>query len=663
MSKKIKQLLRTIKLGTIDRAAQFDADTIDQEARTIELSYSSEEPYERYWGVEILGHDPNEVRLGRINNAGAFLMDHNTRDQVGVVEKAWIDSATRKGRALVRFGKGVRASEIFQDVIDGIRKNVSVSYSVIRMKLMKSEKVNGGTETIDTFRVTEWEPLEISLVSVPADTTVGIGREQDNQNQREVPIETDKEERSNMEKCIICGADLLNGKCPACARAKEDAERAAKIEESRVSEILAIGKKHNLMDDALTFVTGKKSVDEFKNHVIDKISAGQGNDIDGEHRAAATSPDQPIYRGSNATMLGAQLADIRKISDPKYNGDEVRQARSRLDQNNRRYMERMVALAKREDRAAATGGATMGVPADGGMFLQGETVAELMTNGFNNSEILPRMAKRTLTATQFIEVIGIDEQSRRDGSRGGGIRVYNDKELGSVDPSKTQFSKVRVEPKKLTGLFYASEEWERNATFMGQEVRSLFGEEFAFKCQNIAIRGTGAGEGLGALNAPCLVSVAKETGQKSGTILTTNLSKMWARYNGMAKNAAWFINRDCNPQLDELAISVGSGALEPRFVNYGPDGILRIKGAPVIEIEQCESVGTVGDIILADWSQVIAADQGDINEAMSIHVNFIYGQNTYRFTYYFDCQPRWKSAITPFKGSNTVSPLVALASR
>ncbi len=372
-------------------------------------------------------------------------------------------------------------------------------------------------------------------------------------------------------------------------------------------------------------------------------------------------PDAPIYRGSNATMLGAQLADIRTISDPKFTGQEVRDAHSRLEQSQKRYAQRMEALAKKEERAAATGGATLGVPSDGGLFLQGETVVDLMTNGFNNSEILPRMAKRTLTAAQFIEIIGIDEKSRRDGSRGGGIRVYTDKELGSVDPSKTSFNKIRVEPKKLTGLFYCSEEWQKNLTFMGQEVRQLFGEEYAFKCQNIAIRGSGVGEGLGALNAGCLVTVAKETNQAAATINTKNLSKMWARVTG--RNPVWFINRDCGPELDHLSITAGTGALEPRFVTYDAQGIMRIKGAPVVQIEQCETLGTVGDIILADWSQVVAADQGDINEAMSIHVNFIYGQNTYRFTYYFDCQPRWASAVTPFKGANTVSPLVVLATR
>ena len=376
-----------------------------------------------------------------------------------------------------------------------------------------------------------------------------------------------------------------------------------------------------------------------------------------------TVEDQPIYRGSPASALGQQLLDIRTMSRPDvFGGTEVSGARSRLEQVEKRNQAKEEERAKKEGRAAATGGFTVGVPTDGGFFLQGETSVDLMTNGFNNSEILPKTASRTLGAgSQFVEIYGIDETSRKTGSRSGGIRVYTNKELGEFTASKTKFSKIRIEPSKLTGLYNASGEMMRNVTFLGQEMRQLFGEEFAFKCQDLSYRGSGAGEALGILNAGCLVSVVKETGQKAATILTTNLSKMWARFVG--RSPVWFINRDCGPELDQLSITAGTGALEPRFVTYDAQGIMRIKGAPVIPIEQCETVGTVGDILLADWSQYVTANKGDINEAMSIHVNFLYDQETYRFIYYFDGQPRWSSAITPFKGSNTVSPFVVLATR
>ncbi|MCK0533409.1 phage major capsid protein [Sphingobium agri] len=152
-----------------DMQIEVRAEAFDEEARTVELSFSSEEPYERWWGTEILDHADVAVRLGRLNNGGALLMDHNGRDQVGVVERAWISG--RKGRAVVRFGRSARAQEVFQDVVDGIRKLVSVGYRIVEMVLAQRDGDNA------TYRVTDWEPYEISLVSIPADTTVGVGRE------------------------------------------------------------------------------------------------------------------------------------------------------------------------------------------------------------------------------------------------------------------------------------------------------------------------------------------------------------------------------------------------------------------------------------------------------------------------------------------------------
>lgn len=158
---------------SLRRDMQFTvrADAVDEEARTVELSFSSEEPYERWWGIEVLEHATSAVRLGRLNGGGALLMDHNSRDQVGVVEKAWLSGT--KGRAIVRFGRSARAQEVFQDVVDGIRKLVSVGYRIVDMVLAARDGDNA------TYRVTDWEPYEISLVSIPADTTVGVGREGD----------------------------------------------------------------------------------------------------------------------------------------------------------------------------------------------------------------------------------------------------------------------------------------------------------------------------------------------------------------------------------------------------------------------------------------------------------------------------------------------------
>lgn len=156
--------------GVAARSFELDRSAVDAESRTVELAFSSETPYERWFGVEVLSHKDGAVRLQRLQNGGALLMDHNTRDQIGVVESVEIGKG-RVGRALVRFGKSARAEEIFQDVADGIRRHVSVGYIVHEMVLSKQ-----ADNAPDEYLVTDWEPLEVSIVGVPADPTVGIGR-------------------------------------------------------------------------------------------------------------------------------------------------------------------------------------------------------------------------------------------------------------------------------------------------------------------------------------------------------------------------------------------------------------------------------------------------------------------------------------------------------
>jgi HK97 family phage major capsid protein len=378
--------------------------------------------------------------------------------------------------------------------------------------------------------------------------------------------------------------------------------------------------------------------------------------------------DQPAYRGSSATQLGQQLLDIRMLSKPSnFSDKEVREARGRLEKTEKRNAAKLTEQARKENRAAASGGFTVGIPSDGGYFLQGETAVDLMTAGFNNSVVLPRCQSRTLNpGTQFIETIYIDETSRATGSRGGGVRVYTEAELGEYTASKTKFRKTRIEPKKLTGLYYASGEIVRNVTFLGQEMRQLFGEEYAFKAQDLVINGSGAGEPLGILNADSLVTVTEESEQEADTIVTENILKMESRLWRESPGVCYLMNRETKPQISTLSIAVGSGgSLVPIYKQEFYQGVMQasLNGFPAFTIEQAAALGDAGDVILADFGQYVTANKGDINEAMSIHVEFIYDQDTFRFTWYFDGQPKLKSAITPYKGSATVGPFVVIGAR
>lgn len=167
-----ENLQRHLQKGRAERSLLVERAAIDEAARTASLAFASEEPYERYWGVEILDCTPTSMRTGRLRSGANLLCDHDTRDVVGVVESVEI-GADRVGRAVVRFGKSARAEEVWQDVRDGIRRNVSVGYMIHKAQLVETK------DGVETYRVTDWEPFEVSLVSVPADASVGVGRSAD----------------------------------------------------------------------------------------------------------------------------------------------------------------------------------------------------------------------------------------------------------------------------------------------------------------------------------------------------------------------------------------------------------------------------------------------------------------------------------------------------
>jgi len=152
-----------------ERAFMVKREAINADARTVELAFSSETPVERWYGVEILDHSPSSVMLNRLRDGGPVLKDHDACEQIGVVEKVEIGS-DRVGRAIVRFGRGEDAEEVFQDIIDGIRKHVSVGYRIHKVEVTDPESAS------PTYRAVSWEPYEISMVSIPADVSVGVGR-------------------------------------------------------------------------------------------------------------------------------------------------------------------------------------------------------------------------------------------------------------------------------------------------------------------------------------------------------------------------------------------------------------------------------------------------------------------------------------------------------
>jgi HK97 family phage major capsid protein len=225
---------------------------------------------------------------------------------------------------------------------------------------------------------------------------------------------------------------------------------------------------------------------------------------------------------------------------------------------------------------------------------------------------------------------------------------------------------VDLKLRKVGCLGYTTDELVADAAALGGELEVAFAEELIFQVEDAITEGTGAGQPLGFLNAPCAVSVGKETQQTAATINASNLTKMWARMGSRDKaSAVWLINGDCGPSLDFLSIPAGTSALEPRFVNYSPAGLLTIKGRPVVETEYNPTLGTVGDIVLINLAQYRLIRKSGVETASSVHVRFTTGESAIRAFYRCDGCMMPRSAVTPFKGGSTksLSPVVTLDTR
>ncbi len=274
----MKTVTETKKTGPQYRFFSVRKDAIDAEARTVELAFSSETPYERWFGTEILDHSPQALRLGRLNDGGAVLLDHDTTKHVGVVERVDIGD-DRVARATVRFGKGAEADAAFQDVRDGIRRHVSVGYFIHRMVL--EEKTAEGEQSSETYRATDWEPFEISIVAVPADPTVGIGRaaQQEVQTQfvRSVADEptsiADGKQPADSTTAISAKGAIMSSVTNAPAGAAAEVDPVA-VEKQRVKDLIAIGEaygKYIQPKDIQDAIMNGRSIEQFKDFVMTKM--------------------------------------------------------------------------------------------------------------------------------------------------------------------------------------------------------------------------------------------------------------------------------------------------------------------------------------------------------------------------------------------------------
>jgi HK97 family phage major capsid protein len=319
-----------------------------------------------------------------------------------------------------------------------------------------------------------------------------------------------------------------------------------------------------------------------------------------------------------------------------------------------------------EKQYLAIQGMSETIASDGGYLVMPEFAAGIVDRVYAN-DLWSRTDNYTVSGNNMTFNCNA-ETSRANGSRHGGLRGYWVGEGGTITSSKPTLREVSMKLVKLGVVVYLTNELiDDGGTALQQYVSRKASEEFNFMIGDSLINGTGAGQPLGILNAPSLVSVAKETSQLAATILPENIAKMQARFFAPNDgNSVWLKNQDTGPQLHLMTLGIGAAG---QIVYMPPGGLsaspyATLQGRPVLDTEFNATLGTQGDLIKADLGQIVSISKGGIMSAASIHLEFLTDQLALRFIMRLNAQP-WESApITPYKGTaNTQSNFVTLDTR
>ena len=247
----VETIMRDIEGEVAFRSVELRYEPIDVESRTADIAVSSEEPVERSFGIEILEHSPEAIDLSFLASGRApLLMDHDHKKQIGVVESVELGE-DRRLRAKVRFGRNGLAAEAFDDVVDGIRGNISVGYSIGKLEKRGN----------DTYVAKSWRPVEASLVSVPADVTVGLGRAAD-----DAPPQAETSQKPILKERIMEDVQPKVDVEAEVAKARTSAQRNA-------SQIVELAARHSQTEMGTRAIKEGKSIEEFRGELLEAVGS------------------------------------------------------------------------------------------------------------------------------------------------------------------------------------------------------------------------------------------------------------------------------------------------------------------------------------------------------------------------------------------------------
>jgi len=544
------------------------AEIEEKDDRRVEMSVSSELEVERSFGRELIVHTEETLDLKFLRSGNApLLLDHDPERQIGVIESVNLDGSARRLRATVRFGKGALASEVYQDVLDGIRSNVSIGYKVRRMERDKDEQ--------DLFRVIDAEIMEVSIVSLPADPSVGVGRSVEVSDtatikpiEKEVPI---------MEQENPIDLDQV--------RAEAAAERS-----KEVNEMLGLAAKHNQRSFADDAIRQGMTLAQFRGALLDKIADKPLDVADVE----LTQKEERQYSLINA---------IRSAQTGRFDGfeREVSEELAKRYGKEPRGFYVPQSIFKRDLTVGTNTAGGFLKPTDhlGGEFIDAlranlvtSSLGARMMQGLSGDVAIPALNAKT--------AVGFVAENNAPGSEGA-----------------PTFRQVTMSPKTLVQYVDISRKLSMQSDpSVEQIIRDDMTRQFAAKIDEVAIEGGGSNEPTGITQTSGIGSVAIGTNGGAVTYAAlVDLEKEVAIDNALGGSLAYLTNPKVVGEMRQ--ISRQASGVEGNFILNDTNTLL---GYPVAsttlvpsDLTKGTSSGVCSAVIFGNFSDLMIGMFGGLD--------------------------------------------------
>ena len=565
-------------LETRTFALEFTREEGEEESRTIDLSFASEEPVMRSFGWEILSHERQDIDLDFMESGRApLLLNHNPEVQIGVIQSASLDSTERKSRSVVRFGKGELASEILADVNDKIRTNISVGYTVNNLE--KQDEQRDGT---DVYRA-EWTPMEISLVSIPADRSdIGVGR-------------------AELKQPIIESKIMEDTKAEIVAETpRADAEKikADAISErlKEIKEMQALGVRHNMRDFSDECIHNGTDLFSFREKMLDKIET-----------KPLSSLDDPVDIQPKEAQRYSFLKALNAASRGNWDqaGFENEMSQEMAHKSGKRPQGFYVPdYAWRSDLYTAKRELTVGTNASGGFFAPSVQLGSEWINALRAKMVLSDLGMRTMSGlTTKVQIPKVS----------AGAAAAFVAESGAVADQTVTTAQITLQARTLGARSSVSRLLLMESDpSIEQIVRDDLVAAIASKIQDVMIEGDGSNEPTGVTKTSGVgaINVGDNGGPPTWALITNLVREVEVDNAILNESSLGFLT---NPKLKSKMAQVAKvGSSDSVMLLNDPWSSLY--GYPIRFTTDCPSnltkgttSGTCSALIFGDWSQLILA--------------------------------------------------------